>query len=176
MPTPPTVHHRALAALQLLLAGPDAARAADTSFQVSARITRGCLVNQALPGAGSLGELGRLDFGQHPSGASDRLSVALARNPAITLSCTPGVALNMSVDGGQNPVGGVRQLRAGDARLAYRLYRDAGLGQEIPLGAGVGIAYDDPADIRLPIHAALQLPGRQSAGHYQDRLTVTLSW
>ncbi|SDK12668.1 Spore coat protein U (SCPU) domain-containing protein [Pseudomonas delhiensis] len=174
---PARPRRRALAALLLLLAhagAQQAGAATQASFRVSASVTQGCLVSQAAPGSGN--DFGRLDFGRHPSSTSGTISARLLPNDAITLDCTPGVKLRMTVDGGQHLDGGLRHLGAGQARLAYRLYRDAGLSQEIPVGASVPIDYSDAGAIALPINAALRLPGNQTAGRYHDRLTVTLSW
>lgn len=163
--------------LASLLQAPGSDAATRAGFRVSANVTQGCLVNHAPPGnGGNLGNLGRLDFGRHPATSTARIGAQLTPNGAITLACTPGIALRMTVDGGQHATGGLRHLGAGNARLAYRLYADAGLSREIPIGGNLSIDYGNPDDIRLPIHAALQLPGNQSAGRYQDRLTVTLSW
>ncbi|MCP1603689.1 Csu type fimbrial protein [Pseudomonas citronellolis] len=168
-----------LPAVLLATLAPLQTASADTraSFRVSASVTRGCLVNHAVPGNGSnLGDLGRLDFGRHPPASTAGISTRLSPNSAVTLSCTPGVTLRMTVNGGLHLAGGLRHLRAGEAQLAYRLYLDAGLSQEIPVNASVHVDYDDAENIRLPINAALRLPGNQASGRYQDRLGVTLSW
>lgn len=176
----PSLPGASAATLALLLAlspAPAAEAASRASFRVSASITQGCLVNHEAPSSGSqLGSLGSLDFGQHPATSRARLSAHLAASPGISLNCTPGVALRMTVDGGRHLAGGLRHLGSGKARLAYRLYSDAALSQEIAVGGSLRIDVDSPGNVRLPLHAALQLPGNQAAGHYQDQLGVTLSW
>lgn len=164
-----------VALLLLALAGVQQAYpATQAGFRVSASVTRGCLVNQAAAGNGD--DFGRLDFGRHATGTSGRVSARLLPNDAITLDCTPGVDLRMTVDGGRHFDGGRRHLGSGQARLAYRLYRDAGFSQEIPVGTSVPVDHSAAGAIRLPINAILHLSGSQAAGRYQDVLTVTLSW
>ncbi|WP_165789498.1 Csu type fimbrial protein [Billgrantia endophytica] len=151
------------------------AHAAETSIlRVWASITPGCQINGVI--SPEAGKLGTLDFGRHPAIATDSLVTGFAANAAVTLSCTPGVALSMSLDGGSHFANGERNLDSGSHRIPYQLYRDAGLSQAVPVNQSVAVVYDNPNDIRLPIYAALQLPGLSPPGTYQDVLTVTLSW
>lgn len=143
-------------------------------LMVRATISPGCRINGAI--SADAGKLGSLDFGSHPAIATDRVTASFSANSAVTLSCTPGVELNMSLDGGAHFEGGQRNLDGDGQRIAYQLYLDAGQSLAIPVNQAVAVNYTNPGDIRLPIYAALLLPGRNPPGTYSDVLTVTLSW
>lgn len=149
---------------------------AETSrnIQVTATITAGCQINHGA--STNAGTLGNLDFGEHPATSTALLTSSLVPEGGLNLSCTPGVALRMAVDGGQYFAGATRNLGLGAGRLPYRLYFNASFASEIPVGEERNVAYSNPDDIRLPMVARLQLPGPSPAGTYQDVLTVTLSW
>lgn len=171
------------AAVLALVAVPssgEAQSAPQASFQIAATISEGCLVNDTLPDAGSdLGTLGRLDFGTASSLSQATHTASLVSFSGVTLSCTPGLALNMRIDGGLHAAGGTRHLahNASGATLAYTLFTDAGYQQAIGIDVPVGIdTFTEPNDISLPIHGRLTLPGGRPPGGYTDRLTVTLEW
>lgn len=139
------------------------------SFQVSATVTAGCLV------VGGVSNYGSLDFGSRSALATGAVQVALSGG--VQLQCTPGVTLNMSVDGGQyNNSGRHLQLSTGSNRVAYALFRDAAFSQALGVGQSVTVAYTDANNIRLPIYGQVQLPGNQPGGTYSDVLQVQLSW
>lgn len=139
------------------------------SFQVSATITPGCLV----VGGGS--NYGNVAFGTFPALATSTVSVALSSS--VTLQCTPGVTLNMTVDGGLHNSSGRRmQLNSGSALVAYQLFRDAALSQSLGISQTVAVAYSNANNITLPIYGRVQLPGNQPGGTYNDTLQVQLSW
>ncbi|MDQ0703174.1 spore coat protein U-like protein [Pseudomonas sp. W3I7] len=139
------------------------------SFQVSATITPGCLV----VGGGS--NYGSLAFGTYSALATSTASVVLAGG--VTLQCTPGVALSMSVDGGLHNNSGRRmQLNSGTAQVAYQLFRDAAFSQSLGISQSVSVAYSNANNISLPIYGRVQLPGNQPGGTYSDTLQVQLSW
>jgi spore coat protein U-like protein len=100
-------------------------------------------------------------------------------NSGLTLACTPGVALSMSIDGGQN-YSTVRNMArsGGTERVPYRLYSASSLSaaSEIGVNQAVTVTYSNSNNITLPIFGAAQLTGFSPAGSYSDRLTVTLSW
>ncbi len=176
---------RALAALLVLVASGGGlsfpARAETTAdFDVTARIEPGCLVD-GLGGSGNAGTIGTLDFGNDSSLSTASHTATTTSSQAILLRCTPGVSLMMSIDGGVHLASGSRHLqRGGDtgSRVAYILCRDAGCTQTIPIGgtSGITVTAGNANDVRLPIHAALTLPGSRVPGVYTDQLTVTLSW
>ena len=143
--------------------------ATSQSFQVSATVTAGCLV------VGGVSNYGGLNFGSRSALATGTVQVALSGG--VQLQCTPGVTLNMSVDGGQyNSSGRHLQLSTGSNRVAYALFRDAAFSQALGVGQSVAVAYTDANNIRLPIYGQVQLPGNQPGGTYSDVLQVQLSW
>ncbi|KTC34849.1 spore coat protein [Pseudomonas sp. ABAC61] len=163
-------HGHALLALICAVAWPGwIAAATSQSFQVSATITAGCLV------VGGVSNYGSLAFGSQPALSTSTVKVALAGG--VRLQCTPGVNLNMTVDGGQYNNGGRNmQLNSGSARVAYQLFRDAAYSQSLGIGQSVAVAYSDANNISLPIYGQVQLPGNQPGGTYSDVLQVQLSW
>jgi spore coat protein U-like protein len=139
------------------------------SFQVNATVTPGCLV------VGGVSDYGSLNFGSQSALATGTVQVALSGG--VQLQCTPGVTMNMTVDGGQyNSSGRHMQLTTGSNRVAYQLFRDAAYSQSLGIGQTVAVAYTDANNIRLPIYGQVQLPGNQPGGTYSDVLQVQLSW
>jgi spore coat protein U-like protein len=157
--------------------GPNwAATSAD--FQVVAQIESGCLVNSSMPANNAdLGVLGTLDFGQHSSLSTATVQASLIRNTGVTLSCTPGTALAMRVDGGQNFDGNRRLRLDAGSLLVYRIYQQPNCNNEIPVASDVLVdTVSAPDDIEIPIYGCVVLPGTAAAGTYQDTLIVTLAW
>ena len=139
------------------------------SFQVSATVTAACLV------MGGASNYGNLDFGTQSALATNTVPVQLSAS--VQLQCSPGVTLNMSVNGGQhNGNGRHLQLDGGNARVAYQLFSDAAFSESLGIGQSVAVAYSDANNIRLPIYGQVQLPGDQPGGIYSDVLQVQLSW
>ncbi len=144
------------------------------SFQVGATIAAGCSVV-----SGSGGLLGSLDFGSRSGVASGQVTTSFVPNSALSLACTPGVALSMSINGGLH-YGTVRNMQrsGGTDRVPYRLYRSSTLAAntEIGVNQAFSITYSDSNNIALTLFGAAQLTGFSPAGNYTDQLTVTLSW
>lgn len=142
-----------------------------SSFQVSAQVVAGCLV----VGGGS--NYGSLDFGSYSALSSGPVSTAFT-GTSVTLQCTPGVALSMSIGGGQNNSSGTRNLKrsTGPQLLAYQLFRDAGFSQSLGIDQSVAVTYSDPNAIKLPVYARAQLSGNLPAGSYTDVVQVVLTW
>ncbi|MVV50077.1 SCPU domain-containing protein [Pseudomonas sp. PB120] len=139
------------------------------SFQVSATVTAGCLV------MGGVSNYGNLNFGSRSALSTGPVQVALTGG--VQLQCTPGMTLNMTVDGGQyNSNGRHLQLTTGSNRVAYQLFRDAAFSQSLGIGQSVAVAYTDANNISLPIYGQVLLPGNQPGGTYSDVLQVQLSW
>ena len=61
------------------------------SFKVSATVVPGCSVT-----TGTGGIFGTLDFGTHTGVESAPVSTSFVPNGALSIACTPGVALSMS--------------------------------------------------------------------------------
>lgn len=183
----PKWHHALVAPAVVVLCGggsplvASAARAeTSATFDVNAAIVPGCLVD-GLGSSGNAGPIGTLDFGTDSSLSTAAHSASTTSNQMIRLRCTPGVNLVMSIDGGNHAAAGSRNLQLGAnnaARVAYRICSDAACTQPIAIGGSTSRLIDAASanDIRLPIHAALNLPGGLPPGSYTDTLTVTLTW
>lgn len=144
------------------------------SFKVNATITPGCQVT-----TGSGGALGTLNFGSYSGVKSGQVSTQFVPNASLSLACTPGVALSMSINGGQNYTTVRNLLRSGGTeRVPYRLYSSSSLAanSEIAVNQSVAVAYSNSNNISLTLYGAAQLTGFSPAGTYSDQLTVTLSW
>ncbi|QXI30364.1 Csu type fimbrial protein [Pseudomonas vanderleydeniana] len=140
-----------------------------TTFQVSASVVPGCLV------VGGVSNYGSLNYGSFAALSTSPASTSLTSG--VQLQCTPGVALTMSVDGGQNNASGRHlKLSSGTSLLAYQLYSDIGLSQTVGVGQNINVAYSNPNNITLPLYGRVLLPGNLPAGTYSDVLQVQLSW
>ncbi len=160
----------------MTLAGYSARALAITSqnFEVNATVVAGCSV---VSGPGRI--FGTLNFGTHSGVESGRVSAQFVPDSALSLVCTPGVALSMAIDGGQY-YATVRNLQRenGSERVPYRLYSNSSLAanSEIGVNQQVSVTWTDSNNIALTLFGAAQLTGWSPAGVYSDRLTVTLSW
>lgn len=147
------------------------------TFTVGATIAPGCSVV-----SGSGGALGSLNFGTRSGVQSGQVTASFVPGASFSLGCTPGVALSMSINGGQNyaNVANVRNMQrsGGTDRVPYRLYTSSTLAAntEIGVNQSVSVAYSNSNTISLAIFGAAQLTGFSPAGTYTDQLTVTLSW
>lgn len=123
--------------------------------------------------------LGTLNFGSYRGVENRRVSTQFVPNAALSLACTPGVALSMTVDGGLY-YSSVRNMQrsGGTERVTYRLYSTSSLAanSEIGVNQPVSVLYTDSNNITLPLFGAATLTGFSPAGNYSDQLTVTLSW
>ncbi|WP_391487517.1 MULTISPECIES: Csu type fimbrial protein [Leclercia] len=158
----------------LLLAAGSSEAVTTQSFQVSATITPGCSV-----AAGSGGLLGTLNFGTHSGVARGSVNTSFVPNGSLSIACTPGVALSMSIDGGQYYTSVRNMQRSGGTdRVAYRLYSSSSLAanSEIGVNQAVSVTYTNSNNIALPLFGVALLTGFSPAGNYSDQLTVTLSW
>lgn len=144
------------------------------TFQVNASIVRGCSVV-----SGTGGELGTLNFGSHSGVTRGVVSTQFVPHTALSLACTPGVALSMSINGGQHYASVRNMQRAeGTERVSYRLYSSSSLAanSEIGVNQTVAVPVSDASTIALTLFGVAQLTGLSPAGVYSDQLTVTLSW
>ena len=157
-------------ALVLLFTGSEAAYAATSAtLQVSASIVAGCVVTS------SGGLYGTLSFGTYSALSTAPVSVALAGG--VTLQCTPGVSVSMSVDGGlHNASGRHLKIGSGTAQIAYQLFQDAAHSQSLGILQSVNVPYTNANAITLPLFGYVLLPGNQPAGTYSDTLQVQLSY
>lgn len=144
------------------------------SFQVSASIVPGCSV---ISGAG--GELGSLNFGSHSGVTSGPISTRFVPDNALSLACTPGVTLSMSINGGQHYTTARNMQRTdGTEQVPYRLYSSSSLAADSEIGVNqtVTVSLNDANNVALILFGVAQLTGMSPAGVYSDRLTITLSW
>lgn len=141
------------------------------TFQVSADIVAGCLVQGS-----NTGVFGAINFGTYPGTSKAPVTASFVQNATITLVCTPGTNLQMSVDGGANYSTG-RNLRLnGNTNLVpYNIYNSA-TNVAIPVNQAVPVTFTNANNIVLPLYGQLTLGGNSRAGSYADTLTVTLSW
>ena len=166
---------RALLCLSMLLLMANSAMAVTSqNFKVNATITPGCSI---VTGTGSV--FGTLNFGTHTGVESGQVNTSFVPNGALSIACTPGVALSMSIDGGQN-YASVRNMQrsGGTERVPYRLYSSSSLGanSEIGVNQAIAVTYTNSNNIALPLFGVALLTGFSPAGNYSDQLTVTLSW
>ncbi|GAD47686.1 hypothetical protein NT2_01_04580 [Caenibius tardaugens NBRC 16725] len=159
---------------------PSAHAETSKSFELSAAIAQGCAVD-GLGMSGNAGALGSLSFGSHPSVATTTHQASLNDTQSVTLRCTPGVALTMSLDGGLHNASGNRNLQLGSdtaARLLYTLCTDAGCSQPIGINQAIPVTVNSSNmnNVRIPVVGKLTLPGNSRVGTFTDTVTVTLSW
>jgi spore coat protein U-like protein len=143
------------------------------TFTVGATVTPGCSVT-----SGTGGMLGTLNFGTYTGAQSGQVTTSFVPNAALSLACTPGVALSMTINNGVN-YSNVRNLQrsGGTQRVPYRLYSSSSLAANAEITTqSVAISYTDANNIALTLFAAAQLTALSPAGTYTDQLTVTLSW
>lgn len=141
------------------------------SFQVAATIANGCMVS-----GGTL--FGTLDFGTHPSNNNGNINASLTPNTSLTLACTPGTVLSMSINGGNNYTTTRNVKQSGfSTLLPYLLYANSAHTIPIGLNQNVSVSYSNSNNIIIPIYGVLQMNGANNrSGTYIDLLTVTLSW
>ncbi|MFH5068121.1 spore coat U domain-containing protein [Enterobacter cloacae complex sp. 2024EL-00215] len=144
------------------------------SFKVSATIVPGCSVS-----TGTGGLLGSLDFGTHNGVESAPVSTSFVPSGALSIACTPGVSLSMTIDGGLHYASVRRMQRAGGTDVVgYRLYSSSSLAanSEIGVNQAIAVTYTNSNNIALPLFGVALMTGFSPAGTYSDQLTVTLSW
>lgn len=166
--------HAFFAMTVCLLCTPFAQAVTTQSFLVAATITPGCSVT-----AGTGGVLGSLNFGTRSGVATGQVSTSFVPNGSLSIACTPGVSLSMSIDGGQHYASVRRMQRAsGTDVVAYRLYSSSSLAanSEIGVNQAIPVTYTNSNNIALPLFGVALLTGFSPAGTYSDQLTVTLSW
>ena len=157
-----------------LLTMPTADAVTSQSFQVSATIVPGCAITTK-----NKRQHGTLDFGSHNGVESAPVSTSFVPNGALSIACTPGVALSMSINGGQNYSTVRRMKRSNGADVVgYRLYSSSSLAanSEIGVNQAIPVTYSNSNNIALPLFGVALLTGFSPSGTYSEQLTVTLSW
>lgn len=140
-------------------------------IKVSATITEGCSISSQSDNA----PLGILDFGVHPALGRGDLYASFTSNSAITFLCTPGLTLQMSIDGGNHYLES-RRLENMGSYISYTLYFDNAFQKEIGIGVPVNISPNADGTLVLPVYGALTLPETGPSGLYRDTLTVTITY
>lgn len=121
----------------------DAGAVTSQSFRVSATVVPGCSVS-----TGTGGRFGTLDFGTRNGVDNTPVSTSFVADGALSIACTPGVALSMSIDGGQNYSSVRRMTRSGGTEVVgYRLYSSSSLAANSEVGL--------TRPYRLPIPTAI---------------------
>ena len=115
-----------------------------------------------------------LQFGVLASDAAGALAAS-----SLAVSCTPGTAFVVTMDGGQYASAGERRMAnaAATSFLAYELYSDAA--RTRPWGAtgseGVSATMTNAAAMRLPVYGRIETASA-AGGEYTDLVTVTVSF
>ncbi|MCG6444338.1 Csu type fimbrial protein [Vibrio parahaemolyticus] len=151
------------------------------TFQVSATVDTGCLINGAVQeeSATQVGQIGTLDFGEHSSVYAAEVQGSVTYSSSLTLSCTPGIAMNVSLNGGLNSSDGVRKLKHSEevTTVDYFLFQDLDYTQVLDIDTRYSVdTTQDPDNIQFPIWAKAIINGNEMAGIYMDTLTLTLEW
>lgn len=166
-----------LVASTLILVSAGAARAETTkTFQVTAVIASGCAVTTSASG----GTWGNINLGTISGVSTSPVSASLVVGAAtgVQVDCTPGLTANLTVDNGNQPLAGIRQMVHATntaSRVPYMLYANgsatAWTTQSIPLSFTVGASHQS-----LPVRAQATLSGPTLAGAYSDTVRVTMTW
>lgn len=99
---------------------------------------------------GTGGRFGTLDFGTRNGVDNTPVSTSFVADGALSIACTPGVALSMSIDGGQNYSSVRRMTRSGGTEVVgYRLYSSSSLAanSEIGVNQAIPITYTNSNNI-----------------------------
>lgn len=156
---------------------PGTAATPTASFEVAATIVSGCEINGAAADGGDLGRYGTVDFGTHSALKAETVTATVTPEASVTLACTPGVSLTVSLDGGLHGDGS-RNMKAagGNALQPYKLFSDAGHTQEYGVGQSHSFEVASSQAIALPIYGRTDLGGQNPPDVYSDTVVVTLSW
>jgi len=148
------------------------------TFSVNAVVTAGCLVVGNPAQTTGVG-FGMLDFGTHSALMTGQATASLSMGAGsmAQVQCTPGTAVNLTLDGGLHAQGGQRRLKAASGHyLPYTLYTSSSMAT--PLAPGVGVPVDaSTGPTNLPVFG-VATPGGAGlpAGQYSDTVQVTFSW
>lgn len=148
------------------------------TFSVNAAIVQGCVVFGSSSQTTGI-TFGSIDFGSHAAVNVGAVN-AMAGNSMggqAQLVCTPGTTVQISVNGGQYPVGAQRRMSNGAGKfIPYSLALVQGTPTLLPPNTPVGIATDG-TPTALPVRGTVTLPGAGTAsGIYSDNVQVVVSW
>lgn len=97
----------------------------------------------------------------------------------VTVNCTTGLPYALTADGGQSAQGELRRAQSGSDFIAYRLFKDSGLAQEVgvttnTVATGTGTGSEQTVS---PYYAVkLADNGSAATGTYADTLGYTLTF
>ena len=121
-----------------------------------------------------------LSFGSYdPLGAN--ATQELDATAAVSLTCTRDSIATITIDRGQNPVGGnlTRRLASGDQRLDYEIYRDAARTETWSAGNNA-VRYVAAAGItstsELMVYGRIPSGQDVASGNYNDVVTATVDF
>lgn len=165
-----------------LLVLPAAALAAtiptSPTFTVSASVVRGCVVSGSTSQVSGIA-FGSINFGSHPALQSGTMQTMAGSSMGgqAKLVCTPGTAVQISIDGGQHGQGVQRRMSNGAGKyVPYNLDLVQGAPAPLVPNVPVGLVID-ATPLALPVRGTVTLPGSTAAaGIYADTVQVTLSW
>lgn len=148
------------------------------TFSVNAAIVQGCVVFGSSSQTTGI-TLGTINFGSHAALHSGTIN-AMAGNSMggqARLVCTPGTAVQISVNGGQHPVGVQRRMSNGAGKfIPYSLTLMQGTLTGLLPNTPVGITTDG-TPTALPVQGTVTLPGAgMASGTYSDSVQVVVSW
>ncbi|HGJ5875491.1 MAG TPA: spore coat protein U domain-containing protein [Arsenophonus sp.] len=84
------------------------------------------------------------------------ISANLTPNTSLTLACTHGTVLSMSINGGNNYTTSRNVKQSTITLLPYQLYSDNAHTSPIPVNQNIPVNYTNSNNIILPIYGVLQ--------------------
>lgn len=144
--------------------------------KVKAAIVQGCAIANGASGS----KFGDIDFGMIRAvdyNSNAQVEASFLQSNSFLFSCTPGVNLSMSIDGGENLDGSSRRMRSPDGLyIKYDLITD-GVGPILPDGE-VTTTIDKSGKVDIKLKGVINLDGSQDLmpGDYEDTLMVTFTY
>ena len=155
---------------------------------VQVTIKEGCTVANGSSSSGT-NRWGTLNFGTYADLTSIINGSVLGSDgkDAVTVTCTSGLSPTLTLDGGLNESGNVRNMvnttttsgTTTSSDIAYHLYSDASYDTEIEPGTAISLTASGDAQ-SIPIYGRILPTGQTStaptSGTYTDTVTATLAW
>ncbi|KFD20269.1 putative fimbrial subunit [Tatumella ptyseos ATCC 33301] len=155
---------------------------------VEVTIKEGCTVANGSSSSGT-NSWGTLNFGTYADLTSIINGSVLGSDgkDAVTVTCTAGLSPTLTLDGGLNESGNVRNMvnttttsgTTTSSDIAYHLYSDASYDTEIKPGTSISLTASGDAQ-SIPIYGRILPTGQSStapaSGTYTDTVTATLAW
>ncbi|MEW6484605.1 Csu type fimbrial protein [Tatumella ptyseos] len=155
---------------------------------VEVTIKEGCTVANGSSSSGT-NSWGTLNFGTYADLTSIINGSVLGSGgkDAVTVTCTAGLSPTLTLDGGLNESGNVRNMvnttttsgTTTSSDIAYHLYSDASYDTEIKPGTSISLTASGDAQ-SIPIYGRILPTGQSStapaSGTYTDTVTATLAW